>query len=79
MPSAPPGMSPAEIQKAVLPHLPQELFPGGGRASWWMKSVQLDLQANLHWSAIPSAQSFARCLRQSALQVSFLIASVDKP
>jgi hypothetical protein len=45
LPAAPPGMTPAEIQKAVLPHLPQELFPGGEKAGWWMKSVQLDLEA----------------------------------
>ena len=45
LPGSPPGMTPAEIQKAVLPHLPQDLFPGGEKAGWWMKSVQLDLEA----------------------------------
>lgn len=45
LPAAPPGMTPAEIQRAVLPHLPQELFPGGEKAGWWMKSAQLDLEA----------------------------------
>jgi hypothetical protein len=45
MPSAPPGMSPSEIQKAVLPLLPQDLFPGGEKAGWWMKAVQLDQEA----------------------------------
>jgi hypothetical protein len=45
MPDSPPGMTPAEIQKAVPPHLPQALFPGGEKAGWWMKSVQLDLEA----------------------------------
>jgi hypothetical protein len=45
MPAAPPGMTPAEIQMAVLPHLPESLFPGGEKAGWWMKSVQLDLEA----------------------------------
>lgn len=45
VPAAPPGMTPAEIQKAVLPLLPQDLFPGGDKAGWWMKAVQLDQEA----------------------------------
>lgn len=45
VPAAPPGMTPAEIQKAVLPLLPQDLFPGGEKAGWWMKAVQLDQEA----------------------------------
>jgi hypothetical protein len=44
-PSSPPGLTPAEIQKAVLPHLPQDLFPGGEKVGWWMKAVQLDQEA----------------------------------
>ncbi len=44
-PSEPPGMTPAEIQKAVLPLLPQDLFPRGDKAGWWMKAVQLDQEA----------------------------------
>ena len=45
VPAAPPGMTPAEIQKAVLPLLPQDLFPGGEKVGWWMKAVQLDQEA----------------------------------
>ena len=45
VPSAPPGLTPVEIQKAVLPHLPTDLFPGGEKAGWWMKAVQLDQEA----------------------------------
>ena len=45
LPAAPPGLTPADIQKRVLAHLPQELFPGGAKAGWWVKSVQLDLEA----------------------------------
>jgi hypothetical protein len=44
-PAAPPGMTPAEIIAAVGPHLPGDLFPGGEKAGWWVKSVQLDLEA----------------------------------
>ena len=31
--------------RAVLPHLPADLFPGGAKAGGWMKTVQLDLEA----------------------------------
>ncbi|MES2145955.1 MAG: hypothetical protein V4516_16775 [Pseudomonadota bacterium] len=44
-PASPPGLTPAEIIAAVVPHLPQDLFPGGDTAGWWMKCVQLDLEA----------------------------------
>jgi len=30
---------------AVVPHLPRDLFPGGAKAGWWSKAVQLDLEA----------------------------------
>jgi hypothetical protein len=45
LPAAPPGMTPADLGKAILPHLDPALFPGGDRAGWWMKAVQLDLEA----------------------------------
>ena len=45
LPDAPPGMTPAEAQKALLAHLDAGLFPGGEKAGWWMKCVQLDLEA----------------------------------
>ena len=45
VPACPPGMSPAEIQKAALPLLPEDLFPGGEKVGWWMKAVQLDQEA----------------------------------
>ena len=45
VPKRPPGMTPEEIYEAVLPHLPEKVFPGGSRAGWWAKSVQLDLEA----------------------------------
>ena len=44
MPDTPPGMTPAQAQKALLPHLDQGLFPGGATSGWWMKCVQLDLE-----------------------------------
>jgi hypothetical protein len=38
-------LTPAEIQQRLLAHLPADLFPGGAKAGWWMKAVQLDLEA----------------------------------
>lgn len=45
LPDAPPGMTPAQIKQAILPALPPELFPEGDKAGWWIKCVQLDLEA----------------------------------
>jgi hypothetical protein len=45
LPGTFPGLTPSEIQKQVLGHLPQDLFPGGEKAGWWNKAVQLDLEA----------------------------------
>jgi hypothetical protein len=44
-PSDPPGITPAQIIEAVKPHLSGALFPGGETAGWWVKCVQLDLEA----------------------------------
>ncbi len=45
LPIEPPGLTVAEAKKALLPHLDASLFPGGEKAGWWMKCVQLDLEA----------------------------------
>lgn len=45
LPRATPGMTPAEVIAAVIPLLDPALFPGGETAGWWVKSVQLDLEA----------------------------------
>jgi hypothetical protein len=45
LPKARPGLTAAEIGKALLPHLSEEHFPGGATAGWWAKAVQLDLEA----------------------------------
>ena len=45
LPRKSPGLTAAEIGDAVLPHLPEDLFPGGAKAGWWKKAVQLDLEA----------------------------------
>lgn len=44
LPSAPPGMTPADVIAGAKAHLSPALFPGGEKAGWWMKCVQLDLE-----------------------------------
>ncbi|WP_332817180.1 DUF6958 family protein [Sphingopyxis sp.] len=45
VPKTVPGQTVAEIKARVLPLLPEDLFPGGAKAGWWLKGVQLDLEA----------------------------------
>ena len=45
LPKKSPGLTVAEIQERVIAHLPEKLFPGGAKAGWWAKTVQLDLEA----------------------------------
>ena len=45
LPDTPPGMTVAEAKAALLPRLDAELFPGGEKAGWWIKAVQLDHEA----------------------------------
>mgnify|MGYP001202635944 CR=1 FL=1 len=45
LPAAAPGLTQAEMGSAVLPYLPEALWPGGEKAMWWVKTVQLDLEA----------------------------------
>ncbi len=45
LPKQQPGLTVDELQGAVLKHLPGNLFPGGEKAGWWVKAVQLDLEA----------------------------------
>jgi nitrogenase molybdenum-iron protein alpha/beta subunit len=45
LPRKSPGLTQSEMMAAVVPHLPQDLFPGGAKAGWWVKCVQLDLEA----------------------------------
>jgi hypothetical protein len=45
LPVGAPGLTQAEMLAAIQPHLPQDLWPGGEKSGWWMKTVQLDLEA----------------------------------
>lgn len=44
LPRAAPGMTQHEMALAMRDALPSEQFPGAS-ATWWMKTVQLDLEA----------------------------------
>lgn len=45
LPATAPGLTPAEIRERIGPVLSQSVFPGGEKAGWWAKAVQLDLEA----------------------------------
>ena len=45
LPKTSPGLTVAELKVHLLPHLPDDLYPGGAKAGWWLKGVQLDLEA----------------------------------
>lgn len=45
LPRQKPGLTHAEMGQQLLPHLPDDEFPGGAKAGWWLKCVQLDLEA----------------------------------
>lgn len=45
LPDTAPGLTAAEAKTSATVHLPESLFPGGSTAGWWLKCVQLDLEA----------------------------------
>ena len=45
LPDTAPGVTVAQAQAALLAHLDPDTFPGGAKAGWWMKCVQLDLES----------------------------------
>jgi len=45
VPKAAPGLTLDEIRDRLPARLPAGLFPGGAKAGWWAKTVQLDLEA----------------------------------
>lgn len=45
LPDTSPGLSVAEARAALLPYLDLDLFPDGATSGWWLKCVQLDLEA----------------------------------
>jgi hypothetical protein len=45
LPKTSPGLTVEKVQERVIAHLPEDMFPGGAKAGWWAKAVQLDLEA----------------------------------
>lgn len=45
LPAQAPGLTQMEIRDQVIQHLDPDLFPGGQKAGWWAKTVQLDMEA----------------------------------
>jgi hypothetical protein len=45
LPDKAPGMKVADLIDTLRPRLDPGLFPGGATAGWWVKCVQLDLEA----------------------------------
>jgi hypothetical protein len=45
LPGVAPGLKVPDAKEALLPRLPDLLFPQGKTAGWWLKAVQLDLEA----------------------------------
>ena len=45
LPTEAPGLTQSQVREAVVQHLPEDLYPGGAKAGWWAKTVQLDQEA----------------------------------
>lgn len=45
LPKSSPGLTQREMIDHSKAQLPEALFPGGATAGWWVKCVQLDLEA----------------------------------
>ena len=45
LPHKSPGMTQTEMWQGLAAYAPKTLFPDSGKIGWWMKTVQLDLEA----------------------------------
>jgi hypothetical protein len=45
LPAEAPGLTVAQSKERLLPLLPDEMFPAGEKAGWWLKAAQLDQEA----------------------------------
>lgn len=53
LPDKEPGLTVTDAKGALLSSLPEALFPQGKTAGWWLKAVQLDLEAKSIISRTP--------------------------
>jgi hypothetical protein len=56
LPAASAGITVADLKVGVLQRLPEALFPGGAKAGWWLKGVQLDLEAKGVIERVPASK-----------------------
>jgi hypothetical protein len=56
LPRKKPGLTQVQMREQLLPHLSADEFPGGAKAGWWTKCVQLDLEAKGVIGRDPSAK-----------------------
>jgi hypothetical protein len=54
LPDVAPGLKVPDAKAALLPLLPDDLFPQGATAGWWLKAAQLDLEAKGAIARAPS-------------------------
>jgi len=47
LPRKAPGLTQQEMWDALARAAPKSMFPDRGKIGWWMKSVQLDLEAKM--------------------------------
>lgn len=45
LPNKAPGLTQIQMRGETAYHLPEHLFPDTEKTAWWIKSVQLDLEA----------------------------------
>jgi hypothetical protein len=45
LPEQSPGLTQKQMMEQVKSFLPESIFPGGAKSGWWLKCVQLDLEA----------------------------------
>ena len=45
LPKKMPGLTQTQMRGEAAYHLPEHLFPDSEKTAWWIKSVQLDLEA----------------------------------
>ena len=45
LPNKTPGLTQTQMRGEASYHLPEHLFPDSEKTAWWIKSVQLDLEA----------------------------------
>lgn len=51
LPTEAPGLTRAQMLDALVPHLPDDLFPGGAKAGWWSTHAKDRSFSLVRWSS----------------------------